>query len=57
MQELPLLLADDPSTHGLLGRRWNLSLVTELIRRRYGVRYHPAHVGRLLRSLHVRLIN
>ncbi|MFQ5907747.1 MAG: helix-turn-helix domain-containing protein [Thermoplasmata archaeon] len=57
LRELPLLLADDPSTHGLPGHRWNLSLVTELIMQRYGVRYHPSHVGRLLRSLRVELIN
>ena len=55
LTELPRLLMDNPSVYGLRGRRWNLARVTDLIQRRYGVSYHPSHVGRLLRFLHVRL--
>lgn len=53
--ELPHLLEDAPSHHGVEGRRWNLARVAQLIRRRYGVIYHPSHVSRILRSLHVTL--
>ncbi|MFQ6013228.1 MAG: helix-turn-helix domain-containing protein [Thermoplasmata archaeon] len=55
LRELPGILRDPPSVHGLAGRRWTLSRVTALIHGRYGVRFHPSHVGRILRSLHVEL--
>ncbi|MFQ5985776.1 MAG: helix-turn-helix domain-containing protein [Thermoplasmata archaeon] len=57
LKELPRLLETPPSTLGFPARRWSLALVSDLIRRRYGVAFHPSHVGRVLRSLNVKLIN
>ena len=37
--------------HGFRTGLWNLPRVAQLIERTCGVRYHPGHVGRILRSL------
>lgn len=50
-QRLKRLLEGDPTGHGWPTSLWTSSRVAELIRRRFGVRYHPAHVWRLLRSM------
>lgn len=49
--ELPKLLAKGAPAHGFRGDVWTCERVGEVIRRRFGVRYHPAHVSRLLRAL------
>ncbi len=36
---------------GLSTDRWNCPRVAWLIKRRFGVHYHPAHVSRLLHGL------
>jgi transposase len=46
-----LLAYDDPEAYGFRGKVWTCARVAELIRRQFGVRYHPAHVSRLLKSL------
>jgi transposase len=45
------LLAYDAQTYGFRGKVWTCERVSELISRHFGVRYHPAHVSRLLKSL------
>jgi transposase len=49
--ELPKLLAKGAPAHGFRADVWTCERVGEVIRRRFGVRYHPAHVSRLLRAL------
>ncbi len=48
---LPQLLARGPETYGFLGDAWTTKRIATVIGREFGVTYHPAHVGRLLRSL------
>jgi transposase len=49
--QLPQLLAHGPETYGFLGEVWTTQRIAIVIRREFGVPYHPAHVGRLLRRL------
>ncbi len=37
--------------HGFRGDVWTCERVARVIRREFGVRYHPAHVSRLVRAL------
>ena len=48
--ELPRLLAHGAEAYGFLGDVWTTKRVAALIRREFGVSYHPAHVSRLLRA-------
>lgn len=48
---LPSLLAKGAEHHGFVGDLWTTPRVATVIRREFGVRYHPAHVSRLLRQL------
>ena len=48
--QLPLLLARGAEAFGFRGDVWTAKRVTTLIRREFGVRYHPNHVGNLLRA-------
>jgi transposase len=50
-QRLAQLLRQDPTEHGCPTSLWTGPRVAELIYRHFGVRYHPAHVRRLLRSM------
>ncbi len=50
-ERLAKLLAYDVEAYGFRGRVWTCARVAELIRRQFGIRYHPAHVSRLLKSL------
>src|ERR687885_1134134 len=45
------LLAQGAEAHGFIGQVWTTKRVAEVIRAAFGVRYHPAHVSRLLRTL------
>jgi transposase len=49
--ELSELLARGAEAHGFRGDVWTCERVTIVIRREFGVRYHPAHVSRLVRKL------
>ena len=49
--KLPKLLARGAEAHGFRGKVWTCERVADLIDREFGVRYHPAHVSRLLRAL------
>jgi transposase len=50
-EKLEGLLLKGVTAHGYSGELWTLPRVAELIERRFGVRYHPAHVWKLLHSL------
>jgi transposase len=47
---LPELLARGAEAYGFPGDVWTTKRVATLIEREFGVRYHPAHVSRLLRA-------
>lgn len=49
--QLPALLARGAEAFGFRGQIWTCRRVAVVIRRRFGVRYHPAHVSRLLHAL------
>ncbi len=53
--ELPELLARGAEAHGFRGDVWTCERVAIVIRREFGVRYHPAHVSRLVRKLELSL--
>src|SRR3954451_12096929 len=48
--QLPVLLARGAEAFGFRGDVWTAKRVATLIRRELGVRYHPNHVGKLLRA-------
>ena len=45
------LLARGAEAHGFRGELWTCERVARVIRREFGVSYHPAHVSRLLKAL------
>lgn len=49
-EQVPLLLAQGAEAFGFRGEVWTAKRVTTVIRREFGVRYHPNHVGNLLRA-------
>lgn len=49
--QLPALLARGAESFGFRGAVWTTARVAAVIERAFGVRYHPAHVSRLLRAL------
>ena len=49
--EVPELLKQGAEAHGFRGEVWTCARVAEVIRREFGVTYHPAHVSRLLKAL------
>ena len=51
MTQLPKLLAQGAEHFGFRGEVWTQPRVAALIQREFGVSYHPAHVGRLLKRL------
>jgi transposase len=48
---IPALLARGPEAYGVRGQVWTCKRGAEVIRRTFGVTYHPAHVNRLLHTL------
>jgi transposase len=48
--QIPVLLAQGAEAFGFRGDVWTAKRVATIIRREFGVRYHPHHVGKLLRS-------
>jgi len=50
-KKLVLMLKRGPVTAGYETNLWTCPRVAELIRRQFGVTYHPAHVWKILRSL------
>src|SRR5260370_868553 len=49
--QLPALVDRGPEAYGFRGQVWTCKRVAEVIRRTFGVRYHPAHVSRLLHAV------
>jgi transposase len=49
--KLPELLERGAEAHGFRGEAWTCERVAIVIRREFGVSYHPAHVSRLLKAL------
>ena len=49
--KLPELLAWGAEAHGFRGEVWTCERVATVIRREFGVSYHPAHVSRIVRAL------
>src|SRR3954462_2975056 len=49
--KLPQLGAQGAEAHGFRGEVWTCERVAEVIRREFGVSYHPAHVSRMVRAL------
>lgn len=48
--QLPTVLAKGAESYGFVGDVWTTRRVAVVIQRTFGVRYHPAHVSRLLRK-------
>jgi len=48
--ELPRLLEQGAEAHGFRGALWTEGRIAQVIRQNFGVSYHPAHVGRILRA-------
>jgi putative transposase len=46
--KVPALLARGAQAWGFRGDRWTRERVGEVLRREFGVAYHPAHISRLL---------
>ena len=46
--QIPALLAKGAESYGFIGDLWTTARVATVIMRAFGVRYHPAHVSRLL---------
>ena len=52
---LPELLVGGAEAYGFRGEVWTCARVAEVIRKEFGVSYHPAHVSRLLKKLRLSL--
>lgn len=48
---LPAVLAKGAEAYGFLGAVWTTKRIAVVIKRVFGVSYHPAHVSRLMRQL------
>ena len=48
--QLPALLARGAEAYDFIGDVWTTKRVATVIQRAFGVRYHPAHVSRLVRQ-------
>ena len=49
--KVPELLERGAEAHGFRGDVWTCERVATVIRREFGVSYHPAHVSRVVRAL------
>jgi transposase len=45
------LMSRGAEAYGFRGKVWTCARVAELIRKEFGVNYHPAHISRLVRAL------
>jgi transposase len=51
LAELPALLAQGAQAWGFAEEVWTTRRIAAVIEQAFGVRYHPAHVSRLLRAI------
>src|SRR5262249_44112854 len=49
-EELEKLLLEGAAAHGWINTFWTAARVGEVIRKHFGVAYHPSHVSRILRE-------
>lgn len=49
--QIPDLLKQGPEAFGFRGDVWTRERVATVIRREFGVSYHPVHIGRILKAL------
>lgn len=49
---IPEFLSHGPEAYGFRGRVWTCARVAQVIEEEFGIRYHKAHVSRLLKALH-----
>jgi transposase len=52
LAQIPDLLERGAEAYGFRGQVWTCKRAAEIIRRTFGVAYHPAHVNRVLHALH-----
>jgi transposase len=50
-QHLPDILRRGAETYGFVGDVWTQERIAAVIKREFGVSYHPDHIGRLLRTI------
>jgi transposase len=50
--QLPTLLDQGAEVHGFRGEVWSTTRVAALIKKQFGVSYHPAHMSRMLKHIH-----
>lgn len=50
-QQVPTLLRRGAEAFGFLGDLWTTKRIAIVIKRTFGVQYHPAHISRLMRAL------
>src|SRR5215207_683969 len=50
-EQLKGLVAQGTPVHGFRGEVWTCERVAEVIRKEFGISYHPAHVSRLVRAV------
>jgi len=50
-EQLKGLVAQGAPVHGFRGEVWTCERVAEVIRKEFGISYHPAHVSRLVRAV------
>lgn len=50
-QRLPELLRRGAPAYGFVGDVWTQQRIAAVIKREFGVSYHPDHIGRLLRAI------
>ncbi|SRR5258708_5087293 len=49
--QLPALLDQGAEAHGFRGKVWTTERVAAMIKKQFGVSYHPAHMSRLLKRI------
>jgi transposase len=49
--QVPALLAQGAEAYGFVGDVWTTARIASVVETHFGVRYHPAHISRLVRAL------
>lgn len=55
LKQLPALLDQGAEAHGFRGIVWTTQRVAALIKKHFGISYHPAHASRILKRLNYRV--
>jgi transposase len=51
LERLPALLEQGAEAHGFAGAVWTTQRVAQMLVKQFGVKYHPAHMSRLLKRI------